>query len=422
MVLLCNSDVFDCIYSFILKQICERIPMYISNRLSLLKPSATVAFTEKARKLQKAGHDVIVLAAGEPDFTPSRAVREAVKREALEGPTCYGPTAGYLEVRQALVEYLERTKGLRVNTDQVILSNGAKQALFNALAALIDPGDEVIVPAPYWVSFTAQVELLGGVVRIVTAESSNGFKVTPEQIHEALTPKTRCIIFNNPCNPSGAYYTADDVRELTEICTGAGCAIVSDEVYDMIIFEGGPYLSPAVVSDEAGELTAVVGGFSKTYAMPGWRIGYLAGPEPWIKKVTSFQGQATHHPSALAQAAALAAMTGDQQVVEEMRQEFLRRRDFLLEAISGIPGLCVDVPPQGAFYLLVGVAGLIEALPDAEGSTDVSTWLLEEAKVALVPGVEFGAEGFLRVSYAASMEDLERAVQRIDEAVRKLGL
>lgn len=396
--------------------------MHISNRLNSLKPSATVAFTEKARTLKQAGHDLIVLAAGEPDFAPPRHVREAVAREAFEGVTRYGPTPGSLEAREALVEYLERTKGLHVSANQVIFSNGAKQALFNALAALIDPGDEVIVLAPYWVTYTAQVELLGGIGRIVVGESSRGFKVTPEQIREALTPKTRCIIFNNPSNPSGAFYTADEVRELTEICVGAECAIVSDEVYDMIIYEGGPYLSPAVVSDEAGELTAVVGGFSKTYAMPGWRIGYLAGPEPWIKKVIAFQGQATHHPSALSQAAALAAMTGDQQVVEEMRQEFRKRRDFLLDAISGIPGLSVEVPPQGAFYLLVGVTELVEALPDADGSNDVSLWLLEEAKVALVPGDVFGAEGFVRVSYAASMEDLERAVQRLEEAVGKLGL
>lgn len=396
--------------------------MHISNRLNTLRPSETVTFTERAKALRKEGRDIIVLAAGEPDFTPPPHIREAVAREALEGPTAYGPVPGYPEVREALAEYLKVNKGLELNTGQLVLSSGAKHCLFNALAALIDPGDEVIILAPYWVTYTAQVELLGGIQRIVTTESCNGFKATPDQIRQALAGGARCMIFNNPCNPSGAYYRPDEVGEITEICVGSGCAIISDEVYDMIVFEDEPYLSPAAVSTGASELTALIGGFSKTYAMPGWRIGYLAGPEEWIKKVAAFQGQTTHHPSALAQAAALAAMTGPQQFVEDVREEFRRRRNFMLEAFERIPGFHVDVSPQGAFYVLVNAAEAIDALPQAEGSWDFSIWLLEEAGVGLVPGVVFGTEGFLRVSYAASLEDLERAVQRVDEAVRKLGL
>lgn len=394
--------------------------MYVSNRLDILKPSATLAVTAKAKELQKAGQDIIVLAAGEPDFGPPQAVRERAAREALEGQTSYGLAAGSLEVREALSAHLEHMRGIHYSPAEIIFSNGAKQALYNAMVALLDPGDEAVILAPYWVTYTAQVQLAGGKPLIVECESSTGFKVTPDKLREVLTGKPRCLLINNPCNPTGAFYTPDEIRLLTEICVEAECSIVSDEVYDTIIFEETPYLSPAGVSDDARELTAVIGSLSKTYAMPGWRIGYMIGPEEWIKKVAAYQGQTTSHPSALAQAAAIAAFTGDQGIIEEGLQTFRKRRDFILDAIASIPGFHIEVPPQGAFYLFPDVTDLIEAIPGAKGSVDVCTWLLEEARVALVPGAAFGAEGFLRISYAASMENLEKAVQWIGEAVRKL--
>jgi aspartate aminotransferase len=396
--------------------------MHISQRLSRLKPSATIALTTKARELQAEGHDVIVLAAGEPDFTPPAFIREAVAREATEGLTRYGPAAGSLEVRKALAAFLESSRGLDYEPGQIIMTNGGKHALYNALTALIDPGDEVLILAPYWVTYPAQVELLDGVPRFLSADDSQGFKVTPDQLRDALSKKTRCIIFNNPSNPTGAYYSADEVRSLTEVCVEAGVAIVSDEVYDAITFDEGPYLSPAAVSEAAKELTVIASSLSKSYAMPGWRIGYVAGPTDWTKKVASFQGQATHHPSALAQAAAAAALTGDQGQVEEMRVAFQARRDYLLEAFNALPGFQIAVAPQGAFYLFPRVVELIAALPDADGSVDACAWLLDEAMVALVPGSAFGAEGFLRLSYAASDDDLKRSVERIGEATARLGI
>ncbi len=393
--------------------------MHISKQISALQPSATVAFTEKAKALKQSGRDVIVLAAGEPDFTPPASVREAVAKEALEGPTTYGPTPGYPEVREALAGYLERTKGLTVTPDQIVFTNGAKHAIFNAASALLDPGDEVILPAPYWVTYTAVIELLGGIPRIVEGKSINGFKITPDELRSAITDRSRCLIFNNPSNPTGGFYTADEVRAITEICVEADIAIISDEVYDQITYGGGSYLSPAAVSEEAAGLTALVGAFSKTFAMPGWRIGYLVGPQPWIGKVTSFQGQATHHPSALAQAAALACIRCEEDFVGMMVQEFRKRRDYLLEAINAIPGFRVDVPPEGAFYLMVDASEAIAAVPDVTGDIEFAIWLLEEAEVGLVPGEVFGAPGFLRVSYAASMENLEKAVDKITTAMGK---
>jgi aspartate aminotransferase len=396
--------------------------MHISQRLSRLKPSATIAITTKARELRAEGQDVIVLAAGEPDFTPPSFIREAVAREATEGLTRYGPAPGSLDVRKALSSFFESTRGLDYAPEQIVMTNGGKHALYNALAALVDPGDEVLILAPYWVTYPAQVELLDGTPRFVSADDRQGFKVTPDQLRDALTDRTRCIIFNNPSNPTGAYYSADEVTALTEVCVEAGVAIVSDEVYDAITFGGGPYLSPAAVSEEAKELTVIASSLSKAYAMPGWRIGYVVGPTDWIKKVASFQGQATHHPSALAQAAATAALTGDQGQVEEMRAAFQARRDYLLEAFDALPGFEIAVAPQGAFYLFPSVMDLIAALPDADNSVDACTWLLDEALVALVPGSAFGAEGFLRLSYAASDDDLKRSVERIGEAIGKLGL
>ena len=222
--------------------------MHISKQISALQPSATVAFTEKAKALKQSGRDVIVLAAGEPDFSPPASVREAVAKEALEGPTTYGPTPGYPEVREALAGYLERTKGVAVTPDRIVFTNGAKHAIFNAASVLVDPGDEVILPSPYWVTYTAVIELMGATPRIVDGRSENGFKITPDELRGAINDRTRCLIFNNPSNPTGAFYTADEVRALTDICVEAGVAIISDEVYDLITYGGGAFLFPSYLS------------------------------------------------------------------------------------------------------------------------------------------------------------------------------
>jgi aspartate aminotransferase len=396
--------------------------MHISKRLQALKPSETLAITAQARLLQAQGHDVIALAAGEPDFPPPDHVRQAVAREAVEGLTRYGLAAGSLEARKALAGWLERSRGLTYQPDQIVLTNGGKHALYEALAGLIDPGDEVLILAPYWVTYPAHVELLGGVPKFLGAGDSTGFKVGPDELRAALGPKTRCVIFNNPNNPTGAYFDPAEVRAFTEICVNAGVPILSDEVYDAIVYTEGPYLSPAAVSAEAADRTVVLNSLSKTYAMPGWRIGYLAGPLDWMKKVAAFQGQITHHPSSLAQAAIAAAYDGDQECVEDMRRAFRQRRDFLLETVPRIPGFEVAAVPQGAFYLFPRITRLIEVLPEGSGSAEACSWLLDQAKVALVPGAAFGAEGFLRISYAASLNDLQKAVERLGEATAALGI
>ena len=394
--------------------------MYISRRLQTLKPSQTLAITAQARALQAQGHDVIALAAGEPDFPPPTHIREAVAKEALEGPTRYGPAPGGLAARQALAAWLERARGVRYQPEQIILTNGAKHGLYEAFAGLVEPGDEILILAPYWVTYPAQIELLGGVPKFLLATDETGFKVLPEALQEAFGPKTRGVVFNNPNNPTGAFYTADEVRALTAVCVEAGVPILSDEVYDAITYDAGPYLSPAAVSPEAADLTVMLNSLSKTYAMPGWRIGFLAGPVDWAKKVSSFQGQITHHPSALAQAAIVAAYEGDQQPLQDMVNAFHRRRDFLLASFREIPGFEISTPPQGAFYLFPRITGLIEMLTGVDDSEGACSWLLNEAKVALVHGSAFGAEGFLRISYAASDEELKKAVQRIGDAVAGL--
>ncbi len=396
--------------------------MHISRRLATLKPSETLAISAQARELQRQGHDVIALAAGEPDFTPPREIREAVAREALEGPTRYGVTPGSLELREATAAFLKRTKGLDYAPSEIIFSNGGKQALYNAMVALVDEGNEVIILTPYWVTYPAHTELVGGIPVYVQCRGENGFKVDFDELRAAITGRTRVLILNNPSNPAGAYYVPDEVRELTRICTEAGVAIISDEVYDTIVFTDDPYLSPAAASPEGRAGTALIGSLSKSFAMPGWRIGYLAGPEEWMKKVAGFQSQSSHHPCALAQAAALAAYRGDTSAAERMRDAFRQRRDYLLPVIERIPGLTVKVPPQGAFYLMMDITEILAAKPELEGSTGFCTWLLDEAKVALVPGAAFGAEGYARLSYAASMEDLTKAVQRIGDTLSGLDL
>jgi aspartate aminotransferase len=396
------------------------MPINISKRLGLLTQPATVAITAKARELQRAGHDVITLSSGEPDFTPSPEVREAVAREAIEGITRYGASAGSPPLREAVSQHLQDSRGVKFTPEQVIITNGGKHAIFLAFAALVDPGDEVLIPAPYWVSYPSQVELMGGTPCFISGEDRNGFKISPEELRSAIVDETVSVVINNPSNPTGALYTREEISALTEVCVEEGCAIVSDEVYHAFIYEGGPFTSSAAVSPRAEELTVIAGSLSKTYAMPGWRIGFLAGPIELIRKAVAYQGHATHHVSSLSQAAAMAAFTGGQESVEEMRLAFLARRDYLLDAFSQLPGFDVASPPHGAFYIFPRITRLIEAIPECSGSINACEWLLEEALVALVPGIAFGAEGFLRISYAASQEELEMAVERIGNAVQKL--
>ncbi len=396
--------------------------MHVSQRLSTLKPSETLAISARAAELKRAGHDVIALAAGEPDFSPSQHIREAAAKAALEGSSRYGVNPGNIELREATASFLKRTKNLEYEPSEIIFSNGGKQALYNAMVGLVDEGDEVIILAPYWVTYPAQTELVGGIPVILQCRGENGFKVDLDELRAAISPKTRLLIFNNPSNPSGAYYPPDEVRELTRICTEAEVAIISDEVYDAIVYTDEPYLSPAAVSDAGRASTALIGSLSKTFAMPGWRIGYLAGPGEWIKKVAGFQSQSSHHPSLLSQAAALVALQGGSEEAEEMCAAFRERRDYLLPEIERIPGLHVKMPPQGAFYLMFDISEVLAARSDLEGSTGFCTWLLDEAKVALVPGAAFGAEGYTRLSYAASMDDLKTAVERIGDALGSLDL
>ena len=389
--------------------------MHISERLRALKPSATVAFTQKAKDLLNTGKDVVVLAAGEPDFTPPEHIREAVAREAMEGPTCYGNAAGSPQVREALVEYLARTKDVHVSASQLVLSSGAKHCLFNALSALLDPGDEVIVLAPYWVTYIALIELMGGIPRVVTSESVNGFKVTPDQIRKELEKPARCIIFNNPCNPSGAYYNPDEVREITEACVDAGCAIVSDEVYDMIVFEDTPYLSPFGVSDEAADITALVGGFSKTYAMTGWRLGFAAMNRQLVDYMTKLTINSFSCTPMFTQLAGIEALTGPQDEVNQMMEAYKRRRDLLVAGLNELEGFhCVL--PAGAFYAFPNHKSL--GIPSAK----LAELFLQEAGVACLPGSAFGehGEGYLRFTYASSEENISRALERLAQALKKL--
>ena len=400
-------------------------PLKLASRLDQIKPSITLAVTAKASKLKAAGVDVISFGAGEPDFdTPAHI--KAAARAALDQPGVgkYTDVGGILPLRKAIAAELSGVHKVAIEPDQVLVSTGAKHSLYNLFGALLDPGDEVLIPAPYWVSYPDMVMLAGGRPVILETRADNDFAVTAEQVRAACSPRTRAIVLNNPSNPSGAVYSGAQIKALADVCVERDLLVVSDDIYRQLVYGDASYHSIAAVGPEIARRTILVDGVSKTYAMTGWRIGYTVGPVPLIKAMAKIQGQATSNPTTIAQIAAVAALTGPQDCVAEMRAAFNERRVAIVKLLRAIPGVqCRE--PKGAFYAFPDVSAYVgKKSPEGNLLADdvqLCDWLVEVGKVAIVPGSGFGAPGFVRLAYACSMQDIEVGVGRMAKALATLS-
>ncbi len=380
-----------------------------------MKPSPTLAMTAKARRLQSEGHDVVSFAAGEPDFNTPEPVCEAAIKALRDGVTKYTPSAGLPALRQAVAAKLSRENGLAYDPDQVVVSCGAKHSVFNALQALIDPGDEVLLLAPYWMTYRDQILLAGGVPVTVAAEAREGFVPSIDRLREAVTPRTRALILNSPSNPTGATFSRAQLKELAALAIRHDLWVVSDEIYERLTYDT-PHTSLAALGRDVAERTVTVTGCSKTYAMTGWRIGFAAAPRPVAQAMSNLQDQVTSNPTSFAQMGAIAALELGPESVEAMREEFLRRRDQMCQRLRAIPGVTLDTP-SGAFYCFPDVSPFLERFGDDVGLAD---FLLEDALVATIPGSVFEGPGHLRLSYAASPADIEKGLERVADSLAKL--
>ncbi|MDN5668755.1 MAG: pyridoxal phosphate-dependent aminotransferase [Renibacterium salmoninarum] len=386
----------------------------ISQRIAAIAESATLAVDAKAKALKAAGRPVISFGAGEPDFpTPGYIVEAAV--EAARDPKNhrYSPAGGLPELREAIAAQTLRDSGYPVDAAQVLVTNGGKQAVYQAFATLLDPGDEVLVPSPFWTTYPEAIRLAGGIPVDVFAGADQGYLVTVEQLEAALTPKTKVLLFVSPSNPTGAVYSPEQTREIGQWAAAKGLWVVSDEIYQHLTYDGVPFTSIATAAPELGDKVVLVNGVAKTYAMTGWRVGWMIGPKDVIKAATNLQSHATSNVSNVSQRAALAAVSGPLDAVHEMGVAFDRRRKAIVAGLNQIPGL--ECPtPHGAFYVYADVRGLLPRLNVAT-SAELANLILEKTEVAVVPGEAFGPSGYLRLSYALGDDDLAEGVQRLQE-------
>ena len=397
---------------------------YVAARLAAVKPSASMAASMAAKALRAKGLDVIDLGLGEPDFPTPPHVAEAARAAALRGETLYTQAAGTPALRAAVAEKFRRENGLDYGPDDIVVANGAKQIIFNALMATLNDGDEAILPAPYFVSYPEMVKLLGGVPVTPVCGGESGFRLTPAALEAAITPKTKWLFLNTPGNPSGAVYSEADLKALGAVLARHPQVLVlSDEIYEHILFDGRAFTSFGKACPELRDRTLIVNGVAKAYAMTGWRIGYAAGPAPLLKAMNTVQSQSVTSVAAPMQAAALAALTGPQDCIATFRDAFERRRDLVVAGVAKIPGLSLP-PPEGAFYAYIGCAGLIgKRTPKGEVLTDdtaMASYLLNEGHVGSVPGAAYGLSPFFRISTATSDEVLTEAIARIARAVAAL--
>lgn len=397
---------------------------YVAGRLSAVKPSASMAASMAAKALRATGVDVIDLGLGEPDFPTPAHIAEAAHAAALRGETLYTAAAGTPALRAAVADKFRRENGLDYMPDDIVVANGAKQIIFNALMATLDEGDEAILPAPYFVSYPEMVKLLGGVPVTPVCAAGDGFRLSPAVLEAAITPRTKWLFLNMPGNPSGAVYSREDLRALGDVLARHPQVLVlSDEIYEHILFDGGAFVSFGAACPELRDRTLIVNGVAKAYAMTGWRVGYAAGPAPLVRAMNTVQSQSVTSVAAPMQAAALAALTGPQDCIPAFRAAFQRRRDLVVAGVAGIPGLTLP-PPQGAFYAYIGCAGLIgKRTPQGDILTDdvaVVRYLLAEGHVSSVPGSAYGLSPFFRISTATSDAVLTEAIARIAHAVANL--
>jgi aspartate aminotransferase len=387
--------------------------MQLASRVTQLTPSLTLAIDSKAKALKAEGLDVIGFGAGEPDFDTPEHIKAAAMGSLDAGFTKYTPSSGIPELRQAIADKLKADNNLDYKPSQIIVNCGAKHSCYNAIMAVVEPGDEVIIPAPFWLSYPEMVKLAGAEPYIVKTKASNGYKITPDEIREAISPTTKMLILNTPGNPTGSVYTENELAAIADVCEEEDIWILSDEIYEKLTYDGVKHVSIASFGKSVYDRTITVNGFSKPYAMTGWRLGYVAAPDAVAKAIDSLQSHSTSHPTSFAQKGAFAAYKGPQDCVTEMVAEYDKRRLKAMSLLDAIPKLTY-VRPQGAFYILVDVSatGLT--------STQFADLLLEKQKVAVVPGIAFGADETVRLSYATSMENIEKGLARIAEFVKSL--
>jgi aspartate aminotransferase len=381
--------------------------MELANRIQQVAPSMTLAISAKAKAMQADGLDVCSFSAGEPDFDTPQHIKDAAKQALDDGKTRYGPAAGEPALRAAIAHKLQTDNRLNYQAENVIVTNGGKYSLYGLMMVMLNPEDEVIIPAPYWVSYPEMVKLAEGVPVIVPTTPETGYKITPAQLQAAITPNTKLFVLNSPSNPTGAVYTPDEIHALAQVIEQSHIYVVSDEIYEKILYGDTQHLSIGAVSPTVFERTIISNGFAKAYAMTGWRIGYLAGSQCLIKAMSTLQSQSTSNVCTFAQYGAIAALTQSQDCVETMRQAFYERRNFILDRVKTIPGLSAATP-DGAFYIYVNINKL------GMRSLEFCESLLLEKQVATIPGIAFGLEDTIRISYATDLETVKKGMDRLE--------
>jgi aspartate aminotransferase len=397
--------------------------MKLSERTKGIKPSITLALAAKAAAMRAQGIGVINFAAGEPDFDTPDRIKEAAVQALKKGMTKYTEVRGIQPLREIIAEKYQRDEGLQYDMDEILVSCGGKHSLYNVFQAILNEGDEVLIPAPYWVSYRDMAMLAGAVPRIVETKRENGYRITPKELQAALGPRVRVFILNSPNNPTGAAYSRDELEALAQVLEPHECFIISDDVYEKIVYDGFRFQNIVGINGNLRERTVIINSLSKTYAMTGWRIGYALGPAPLISTAAKIQGQSTSNPTSFAQAASVEALKGSQDEMREMVREFQRRRDRIVEGLNAIEGVeCLN--PEGAFYVFPRIRSLFGKKgkkAKIESASDLTDFLLEEAQVVAVPGEDFGSADHVRFSYATSFEDIERGCDRIEAALKKLS-
>jgi len=385
----------------------------ISKRAAALAPSLTLAIDSKAKQMKADGLDVVGFGAGEPDFDTPQHIKDAAAKALADGFTKYTPSSGIPELRQAIADKFKRENGLSYKASQIIVSCGGKHSCYNVILATCEEGDEVIIPAPYWLSYPEMVKLASATPVILPTTDRTEFKVTPEQLRAAITPRTRLFVLNSPSNPTGSLYTRAEIKALGDICVEKGVLIMSDEIYEKLVYDGAEHASVASFSQAHYEHTVIVHGFAKAYSMTGWRLGYLAAPEPIAKAIDAIQSHSTSNPTSFAQKGAVAAINGPQDHLKTWLAEYAKRRSFAHQKLNSIPGIsCVNA--KCAFYLFPNISKL------GLNSTEFCARLLEAEKVAAVPGIAFGADDYLRISYATSLANIEKGLDRLERFAKSL--
>ncbi|WP_445314947.1 pyridoxal phosphate-dependent aminotransferase [Microcoleus vaginatus] len=385
----------------------------LAARVGEVTPSITLAIAAKAKAMKAEGIDVCSLSTGEPDFDTPEHIKAAAKQALDAGKTKYGPVAGEPQLKAAIARKLQSDNNLNYQPENIIVTNGGKHSLYNLMMALIEPGEEVIIPAPYWLSYPEMVKLASGKPVIVRTDASTGYKITPEQLSRAITPKTKLFVLNSPSNPTGMVYTPAEIKALAEVIVDRDILVVADEIYEKIIYDGAQHVSIGSLGKEIFDRTLISSGFAKAYSMTGWRIGYLAGPIELIKATNTIQGHSTSNVCTFAQYGAIAALESSQESVETMRLAFAQRRQVIFELLDAVPGISC-IKPDGAFYMFVNIS------KTGMNSLEFCDAFLEQQQVAVIPGIAFGADDHIRLSYATDLGTIKKAVERLDKFVRSL--